>query len=157
MGLGANVVEDAIYPTAPGLHGRKALRLLREIPTAPFPKDQLPPASAFWSLTMYNDQQFFADNPLDRYAIGDRDIIKLAPPDGSVTIYIQRDSPGKEKESNWLPAPAEGTFTMNLRLYWPKPEVRLMVRGPRRGSSGCNELKGDSSETECDEWPHRYW
>ena len=77
----------------------------------------------FWSLTMYNDKQFFAANPIDRYAIGNRD--KLAfNPDGSLDLFIQRESPGKDKESNWLPAPASGGFTMNLRLYWPKPEVR---------------------------------
>ena len=53
-------------------------------------------------------------------AIGDRDALKFAD-DGSLTLYIQRESPGSDKESNWLPAPQEGTFTMNLRLYWPKP------------------------------------
>ena len=82
----------------------------------------MPPVHAFWSLTMYNDKQLFAANPIDRYAIGDRD--KLAfNPDGSLDLYIQRESPGQGKESNWLPAPATGTFTMNFRLYWPKPEV----------------------------------
>ena len=60
------------------------------------------------------------DNPIDRYAIGDRDALKLGK-DGSLTVYIQRESPGKDKESNWLPAPKSGAFSMNLRLYWPKP------------------------------------
>jgi hypothetical protein len=77
---------------------------------------------AFWSLTMYNQAQFFAANPENRYAIGDRDALQYNP-DGSLDIYIQRESPGKDKESNWLPAPASGPFTMNLRLYWPKREV----------------------------------
>jgi hypothetical protein len=87
-----------------------------------FNKDQVPPVHAFWSLTMYNEKQLFAANPIDRYAIGDRD--KLAfNPDGSLDLYIQRESPGQDRESNWLPAPATGTFTMNMRHYWPKPEV----------------------------------
>ena len=77
---------------------------------------------AFWSLTLYNEKQAFAANPLDRYAIGDRD--KLAfNADGTLDLFIQRASPGRDKESNWLPAPEGGPFTMNLRLYWPKAEV----------------------------------
>ena len=77
---------------------------------------------AFWSLTMYNEKQRLAANPIDRFAIGDRD--KLAfNPDGSLDLYIQRESPGRDKELNWLPAPASGSFTMNLRLYSPKAEV----------------------------------
>jgi hypothetical protein len=72
---------------------------------------------------MYNEKQLLAANPIDRFAIGDRD--KLAfNSDGSLDLYIQRESPGRDKESNWLPAPASGPFTMNLRLYWPKAEVR---------------------------------
>jgi hypothetical protein len=87
-----------------------------------FNKDQIPPVRAFWSLTMYNEKQLLAANPIDRFAIGDRD--KLAfNPDGSLDLYIQRESPGRDKESNWLPAPASGPFTMNMRLYWPKAEV----------------------------------
>ena len=120
-GIGANTVEDAVYPTALtdangkpfGSDNRYVLH---------FNKDQVPPVRAFWSLTMYNDKQLLAANPIDRYAIGDRD--KLAfNPDGSLDIYIQRESPGQDKELNWLPTPASGPFTMNLRLYWPKPEV----------------------------------
>lgn len=120
-GLGANVVEDAIYPSAfvdadgkPFDSGKKYV--------VRFTKDELPPVRAFWSLTMYNDKQAFPDNPIDRYAIGDRDKLKFDD-DGSLTIYIQRESPGKDKESNWLPAPKSGGFSMNLRLYWPKPEA----------------------------------
>ena len=89
-----------------------------------FDKDELPPVRAFWSLSMYNDEQFFAANSQNRYAIGDRDPLKYNP-DGSLDIYIQRQSPGVEKESNWLPTPASGAFTMNLRLYWPKRQVLL--------------------------------
>ncbi len=61
-------------------------------------------------------------NPIDRYAIGDRDKLTLNP--GRLAdIYVQRDTPGADKESNWLPAPKSGAFTMNMRLYWPKAEV----------------------------------
>ena len=94
----------------------------RHAESANFATKPLPPVRAFWSLTMYNDKQAFPDNPIDRYAIGDRDKLKFDD-DGSLTIYIQRESPGKDKESNWLPAPKSGGFSMNLRLYWPKPEA----------------------------------
>jgi hypothetical protein len=71
---------------------------------------------------MYNEKQLLAANPIDRFAIGDRD--KLAfNPDGSLDLYVQRVSPGRDKEPNWLPAPASGLFTINMRLYWPKAEV----------------------------------
>ena len=121
VGLGANTIEDAVYPTAvtdadgkPFISDNRYLLHLN--------KDRLPPVRGFWSLTMYNERQLFAANPIDRYAIGDRE--KLAfNPDGSLDLYIQRESPGRDKEPNWLPAPASGPFTMNLRLYWPKPEV----------------------------------
>ena len=120
-GLGANTVEDAVYPTAvtdadgQPFSSDKAYVLH-------FDKDRIPPARAFWSLTMYNEAQFFAANSQNRYAIGDRDPLKYNH-DGSLDIYIQRQSPGVDRESNWLPAPASGAFTMNLRLYWPEPEV----------------------------------
>lgn len=120
-GLGANCVEDAVYPTAITDADGQPFDSDKKY-VLHFDKGQVPPARAFWSLTMYNDKQLFTANPLDRFAIGDRD--KLAyNPDGSLDLYIQRDSPGKEKESNWLPAPASGAFSMNLRLYWPKLEV----------------------------------
>jgi len=120
-GLGANTIEDAVYPTAiTDADGKPFSSDNRYV--LHFDKDQIPPVRAFWSLTMYNEKQAFAANPIDRYAIGDRD--KLAfNADGSLDLYIQRDPPGNDKESNWLPAPASGSFTMNMRLYWPRPEV----------------------------------
>ena len=82
-----------------------------------FPKGQLPPAKGFWSLTMYDENYFFVANPINRYSISARQNLK-SNPDGSVDLYIQNDSPGADKESNWLPAPA-GKFVLMLRLYWP--------------------------------------
>jgi hypothetical protein len=117
-GLGANVIEDALYPSAVADAQGNPFDSDKEY-VVHFPKGELPPVRAFWSLTMYNDQQAFADNPLNRYAIGDRDQLKMNK-DGSLSIYIQRESPGKTKESNWLPAPKSGGFSMNLRLYWPE-------------------------------------
>jgi len=120
-GLGANVIEDAVYPTAfADAEGQPFSSEKRY--ALHFEKDQIPPTRAFWSLTMYDERQLFAANPINRYAIGDRDNLAFNP-DGSLDLYIQRESPGKEKESNWLPTPKSGPFTMNLRLYWPKAEV----------------------------------
>jgi len=119
-GLGALPPEDAIYPMVPlDGEGRPLTGAARYI--LHFEKDQLPPADAFWSLTMYGADQFFVANPIDRFAIGDRDKLVFNP-DGSLDLYIQEDSPGAGKEANWLPAPA-GPFTMNLRLYLPRREA----------------------------------
>lgn len=117
-GLGANTIEDAIYPTAFSDISGKIFSSDKKYKIH-FTKEQIPPVNGFWSLTMYNDKQFFADNPINRYAIGDRDNLKFNS-DGTLDLYVQRASPGGDKESNWLPAPAAGGFTMNLRLYWPK-------------------------------------
>lgn len=119
-GLGCNLPEDALYPgTATDEAGdlltgqrRYALR---------FAADELPPADAFWSLTMYDAEGFQVPNPLNRFAIGDRDRLVYRE-DGSLEILIQHESPGIEWESNWLPAP-EGEFQPMLRIYSPKPEA----------------------------------
>jgi hypothetical protein len=120
VGLGANTVEDAVYPLAmtdaDGAPFDSAAKYVIH-----FDKAQLPPARSFWSLTMYNGRQFFAANPANRFAIGDRDPLQYNA-DGSLDLVIQRDPP-KGAESNWLPAPAAGNFSMNLRLYLPKPEA----------------------------------
>ncbi|MGR9085931.1 MAG: DUF1254 domain-containing protein [Gammaproteobacteria bacterium] len=119
-GLGANLPEDAIYPNAfvdadgNPTSGKYAYVLH-------FEKGKLPAANAFWSLTMYDTDGFQVPNPNNRFAIGDRD--KLAfNADGSLDLFIQHGSPGKEKESNWLPAP-KGPFQVMMRMYSPKPEV----------------------------------
>ena len=116
-GLGALPPEEAIYPMAPlDGDGKPLTGASRYV--LHFAKEDLPPADAFWSLTMYGADQFFVANPLDRFAIGDRDRLAFNA-DGSLDLYIQKDSPGAGKEANWLPAP-DGPFTMNLRLYLPR-------------------------------------
>ena len=85
-----------------------------------FPKDLTPPVNAFWSLTLYDMDQFFVKNPINRYAIGDRNELAYNE-DGSLDIYIQHEPP-EGQESNWLPAP-EGDFNLIMRLYWPTPDI----------------------------------
>jgi hypothetical protein len=120
MGLGANLAEDAVYPVtdidAAGqpLSGEHRYRLR-------FPPGGLPPVKAFWSVTMYNDKQFLAANPIGRFALGDRDQMR-AEADGTLDMIIQRDDPGPERRANWLPAPA-GAFSLAMRLYYPKQPV----------------------------------
>jgi hypothetical protein len=120
MGLGANLAEDAVYPAtecdAAGqpLSGENRY-VLR------FPPGGLPPVKAFWSITMYTDRHYLAANPIGRYALGDRDPLQTDP-DGSLEIVIQHDDPGPARQSNWLPAPADG-FSLAMRLYYPKGPV----------------------------------
>jgi hypothetical protein len=120
VGLGANLPEDAIYPVVRVDSDNQPLNGANKY-VLHFDKGQTPPANAFWSVTMYNSKQLFVDNPINRYAIGDRDKLKYNP-DGSLDLYIQHDSPAKDKVSNWLPAD-QGSFNMILRMYWPKPSV----------------------------------
>jgi hypothetical protein len=92
--------------------------------TLTFEKGSFPPANAFWSVTMYNlPQSLLVDNPINRYLINSPMLDDMTKnDDGSLTIYIQNASPGKDKESNWLPAPEKG-FWMPIRIYWPKEEA----------------------------------
>jgi len=78
----------------------------------------LPPVNGFWSVTLYDKEFFFVPNSINRYNVSQRDKFTFNE-DGSVDFYIQADSPGAEKESNWLPAP-KGEFILMMRLYWPK-------------------------------------
>ena len=120
-GLGANLDADAIYPASmtdsdgDPYNGSKHKYIWH------IDAGKEPPANAFWSLTMYDSDGFLCANPINRFAIGDRNSLKKNT-DGSVDIYIQKDKPAKDKESNWLPAP-DGPFNLMLRVYWPKEEM----------------------------------
>lgn len=126
IGLGANRPQDAIYPISKNdAEGRPYNGSNRYVMR--FPKGHLPPVEGFWSLTMYDDGYFFVDNPLDRYSISPRQNLRVNA-DGSTDLYIQKDSPGKDKESNWLPAPA-GDFILMLRTYWPRATAPSILDG----------------------------
>jgi hypothetical protein len=122
-GLGANLVDDAFYASASA--GSDGARFSSDNKyVIHFNKEQIPPVNGFWSLSMYNDKILFAANPINRYNLGslsDPPLIKNT--DGSIDIYIQRDSPDSAKMPNWLPAPASGGFSLTLRLYWPQEPV----------------------------------
>jgi hypothetical protein len=90
--------------------------------TVTFPKGQLPPVKGFWSLTLYNDEHLFNPNPLKRQSLGTKNKDLKYNADGSLTLYAGATSPGKDKESNWLPAPA-GTFSLYIRCYWAEQAI----------------------------------
>jgi hypothetical protein len=126
VGLGANRPQDAVYPSSQKdgegkAYDGAAKYVLR------FANGQLPPARGFWSLTMYDSNYFFVANPINRYSISARQNLK-SNPDGSIDIYIQKDSPGADKESNWLPAPS-GKFQLMMRLYWPNEKSPSIING----------------------------
>jgi hypothetical protein len=122
-GLGANLIEDAFYASAStGSDGAKLSSDNKYV--IHFAKGQIPPVNGFWSLTMYNDKILFAANPINRYSLGSlSDPPLIVNPDGSIDIYIQRDSPESAMVPNWLPTPASGDFSLTIRLYWPKQPV----------------------------------
>jgi hypothetical protein len=120
VGLGANLPADAMYPQA-RVDGEGQPLTGDHRYVVRFPKGQLPPVNAFWSLTVYDVRQALVRNPIDRYAIGDRSRLRFDG-DGSLTLYLQHASPGGPHELNWLPTPA-GSFNVVMRLYWPKPEI----------------------------------
>jgi hypothetical protein len=126
IGLGANRPKDAVYPTSEtDADGKPYMGTNKYV--MHFDKGQTPPVNGFWSLTMYNEQMFFVDNPLNRYTLSARNkFTKNA--DGSVDLYLQRENPGGDKEANWLPAP-EGRFVPMLRLYWPKENDPTILNG----------------------------
>ena len=97
-----------------------------------FEKGHMPPVKAFWSLTMYDTEFFFVPNSINRYELSQRNHF-ITNPDGSFDLYIQAESPGKDKEANWLPAP-KGKFALVMRLYWPTEHRRRFstARGRRR-------------------------
>jgi hypothetical protein len=91
--------------------------------TVTFPKGETPPVNGFWSLTLYNEEHLFSPNPLNRYSLGTKSRSMQVSADGALTIYVQNESPGADKESNWLPAPKDADFSLYIRAYWPKPAI----------------------------------
>jgi len=90
--------------------------------TVTFAKGQTPPVDGFWSLTLYNKEHLFASNSLNRFSLGTKSKSMKLGDDGSLTLYVQANSPGPEKEANWLPAPKED-FSLYIRAYWPKAQL----------------------------------
>ncbi len=124
LGIYGNSKAEAMYPAYSLDAAGGKLDASKNRYTLRFAPGQLPPVNAFWSLTMYElPYSRLVANPLNRYLINSPMLPDLKrDADGGLTLYVQHDSPGKDKESNWLPAP-NGPFTAVLRLYWPKPEA----------------------------------
>jgi hypothetical protein len=127
LGPGWNRPQDAVYPlsqkdaSGDAYDGAKHNYVIR------FEKGKLPPAEAFWSLTMYDSDFFFAPNTINRYGLAQRDKL-IVNPDGSVDMYLQADSPGKAREANWLPAP-KGEFKLVMRIYAPSKTPPTILDG----------------------------
>ncbi|RWC91243.1 MULTISPECIES: DUF1254 domain-containing protein [unclassified Mesorhizobium] len=129
IGLGANRPQDAIYPTSMKSHGDLINRAYSgsDKYVLTFKKGLTPPVTGFWSVTMYDADYFFVDNPLNRYSISPRQPLK-ANDDGSIDLLIQNESPGADKEANWLPAP-KGKFVLMMRTYWPNESDPSIIDG----------------------------
>lgn len=127
IGLGANRPQDAIYPTATKDDANKDLDASSNKYIIHFDKGQMPPAKGFWSITMYDKDFFFVPNELKRQTLSSRNKF-VTNADGSVDLYLQADSPGKDKEANWLPAP-KAKFAAMMRLYWPNETPPSIVDG----------------------------
>ena len=126
IALGANLPADAVYPTTYVDAEGKPLKGANHY-VLRFDKGKTPPVNAFWSVSMYGPDSFFVENPINRYAISSWMQLQHGS-DGSLDIYIQKDSPGMDREANWLPAP-EGDFNLTLRMYWPKDKPNSIIDG----------------------------
>lgn len=124
MGIYGNSGAEAIYPTYLVDEQGAPLDGSQNRYTVTFKKGEFPPVTAFWSLTMYDGKtQLLIDNPLKRYLLNSPMMEQFVlGEDGSLTLYVQKESPGKELEANWLPAP-DGPFYAVMRLYGPKTEA----------------------------------
>ncbi len=127
IGLGANLPQDAVYPTGGKDGSGNELDGASKKYVMHFAPDEMPPVDGFWSLTMYDATFFFVPNPLHRYTLSQRNKF-ITNPDGSVDLYLQADSPGKAEEANWLPTP-KAKFVPMLRLYWPKQAAPSIIDG----------------------------
>jgi hypothetical protein len=120
VGLGANLPEDAIYPINLADESGKPLDGANKY-VLHFDKGVTPPANAFWSVTLYDAAGFQVANPLNRFNLSSWMPLKYNA-DGSLDLYFQNESPGAEREANWLPAP-HGAFNLLMRLYAPKSDA----------------------------------
>jgi len=132
FGWPANLPEDAVYPYAEMDQAGQKLSGANKY-TVTFPKGQIPPVNGFWSITMYisDGGWWFNPNPLNKFTVSMRDKPKFNP-DGSLTLYFQNESPGREKQANWLPAP-KGDFILMMRMYWPR-ETQPSILPPGKGA-----------------------
>jgi len=123
-GIYGNDAVEAMYPMTKTLADGEPLDCSKHNYTLTFAAGQFPPVNAFWSVTMYDGKsQLLIKNPINRYLINSPMLPNMKKnADGSLTLYIQKDSPGKDKEANWLPAPND-TIYLVMRLYWPKTEA----------------------------------
>ena len=123
-GIYGNDAAEAMYPMTKTLANGDALDGSKHNYTLTFAAKEFPPVNAFWSVTMYDGKtQLLIENPINRYLINSPMLPAMKKnSDGSLTLYIQNKSPGKDKESNWLPAP-DGPIYLVMRLYWPKTEA----------------------------------
>jgi hypothetical protein len=119
-GLGANLPEDAVYPLNLGDQNGRPLDGANKY-ALHFDRNTLPPVDAFWSVTLYDPEGYQVANPLDRFAVSSWMPFTYGA-DGALTLYLQSETPGKDKEANWLPTP-KGPYNLTMRLYAPKPEV----------------------------------
>lgn len=133
-GIYGNIAAEAMYPLCRSDDNGQPLDGSKHRYTLTFPPGELPPVNAFWSVTMYDGRtQLLIQNPIDRYLINSPMLPGMKRnADGSVTIDIQKESPGAERESNWLPAP-DGPIYMVMRLYWPK-ETPPSILPPGKGT-----------------------
>ncbi len=127
LGPGWNRPEDAVYPISQKDADGKKYDGAKYQYVMHFDKGGLPPVDAFWSLTLYDENLFFVPNSIDRYNLSQRNTF-ITNEDGSVDFYLQAESPGKDKEANWLPAP-KGNFTLVLRLYGPPKSAPTILDG----------------------------
>lgn len=127
LGPGWNRPQDAIYPLSQKDAGGDEYDGARHRYVMRFEKDRMPPVEAFWSLTMYDPDFFFVANPINRYELSQRNAF-VVNSDGSIDLYIQAESPGTDKEPNWLPAP-KGKFALVLRMYGPAKSPPTIVDG----------------------------
>jgi hypothetical protein len=126
-GLGANVPEDAVYPLNLGDENSKPLDGANKY-VIRFTKEDAPPVEAFWSVTLYDPEGFQVANPINRFAVSSWMPFKRDA-DGSLTLYIQNENPGSDREANWLPAPRR-PFNLTMRLYAPKSEALTGLWNP---------------------------